>query len=140
MRFAKNLLVLLGLAAATPIPPAPAAPSANNIIAGKYIVVLKESLPQPAVEAHTSWVTDLHRRNIEARAEAHGPAPAGIEARYGIAKFKGYAGSFDDATIAAIKASDDVSADFLFEMSILLTCIFIRSSRLRTTKFGISVP
>src|SRR6186713_2304612 len=108
MQFTKNLLLLLGavLPFAATAPVAAPAPQ-KETIAGKYIVVLKEGIAPAAVQAHTAWVTDLHKRSLEGR-ELDERAPAGLTKSYKIGKFAGYAGAFDDATIKEIEASDDV--------------------------------
>lgn len=109
MQFTKNLLLLLGVVlpfAATAPVAAPAAPP-KETIPGKYIIVLKEGIAPAAVQAHTAWVTDLHKRSLEGR-ELDERAPAGLTKSYKIGKFAGYAGAFDEATIKEIEASDDV--------------------------------
>jgi oryzin len=98
MKFTQDLLMLLGavlpFVAAVPVPEA--AP-ASRPIPGKFIVTLKDNV---AIEAHTSWANDLL---------ATSRSDGGIEKTYdGI--FKGYAGKFDEATLEAIKASDDVES------------------------------
>lgn len=106
MHFIKNSILLLGailpLIAAVPVPDAAAAPVRK--IPGKYIVKFREGTD---VQAHTSWVAGVHKRNLAKRdANAEGEAPAGIQKVY--RAFTGYSGSFDDATIKEIEASEDV--------------------------------
>lgn len=74
-----------------------------DIIEGKYIVTLKPGVDAPSVESHLSWVADVHKRSFAKR------NTAGIEKTYNISDWKGYAGEFDEATIAEIKANPDVS-------------------------------
>ena len=76
---------------------AAAAPSAT-----KYIVTLKSTTNE---DAHVSWVKDLHARNLARRG---GQGPSGVDKKYQINGFKAYSGEFDAATLAEIKANDDV--------------------------------
>lgn len=78
-------------------------------IPGKYIVTFKPGTDAAAIESHTLWATDLHKRNLERRDSTHGDTPAGIEKNYKIKDFAAYAGSFDDATIEEIRKSADVA-------------------------------
>lgn len=64
------------------------------------IVTLKPTLD--SVENHLSWVNEVHKRSLKRNT-------AGVEKTYDIENWKAYAGEFDEATIAAIKASPDVS-------------------------------
>ncbi|PVH93428.1 subtilisin-like protein [Periconia macrospinosa] len=57
-----------------------------------------------STESHLRWVSDLHARNTGKR-----DTTAGIEKTYEISGWKAYAGEFDDATIAGIKASPEVA-------------------------------
>ncbi|KAH7125756.1 alkaline proteinase [Dendryphion nanum] len=87
------------------LPAALAAPLAarGEVIPGKYIITLKEGVDANSVENHLTWVNDVHKRSLGKR------NTAGIEKKYGIRKWKAYAGEFDDATIAEIKANPDVA-------------------------------
>ncbi|KAF3764129.1 hypothetical protein M406DRAFT_62573 [Cryphonectria parasitica EP155] len=75
-----------------------------DIIPNKYIVTLKQHIPTSHVDQHHAWVTEIHSRSLDA------DILAGIERRYNISGFQGYAGSFDDATIQRIRDSHDVAA------------------------------
>ena len=115
----------LALAAVLPVINAAAVPrqASPEVVEGKYIVLLKPELDAEAVQAHTSWATEIHARSIEKR-EDGADAPAGIEDTYGYKGFNAYAGSFDEATIAEIKASDEVISvepDYIMTLSALTT-------------------
>ncbi|KAF2646538.1 subtilisin-like protein [Massarina eburnea CBS 473.64] len=82
------------LAAPTPIT------KRADIIEGKYIVTLKTGT---TVESHLNWVSDVQKRSLSTR------NTAGVEKTYSISDWQAYAGEFDDATIAEIKANPDVA-------------------------------
>ncbi|KAL1867371.1 hypothetical protein Plec18167_008642 [Paecilomyces lecythidis] len=108
MQILKHGLLLLGaiLPAINAAPAAQASPKAE-VIPGKYIVRLRDGLDVASVENHLLWARDLHHLSLSRRAGA-ADAPKGIEKKYKINNFNGYAGSFDDSTIDAIKNSVDV--------------------------------
>ncbi|CAI6333281.1 unnamed protein product [Periconia digitata] len=95
----RNIALFLGAL----LPAALAAPTQmtkrEDIIEGKFIVTLKPTLD--SVESHLTWVNDVHKRSLKRDT-------AGVEKTYDMESWKGYAGEFDEATIAAIKASPDV--------------------------------
>lgn len=100
----RNLAVFLGaLLPAVLAAPAPIT-KRDDIIPGKFIVTLKPGVDAAAAESHLNWVTDVHKRSFAKR------NTAGIEKKYEIKDWKAYAGEFDEATIAEIKASPDVSS------------------------------
>lgn len=74
----------------------------SDIIEGKYIVTLKKGVDTAAAESHLEWVADVHKRSLGKR------DTVGIERKYDIKSWKGYAGEFDEATIAQIRESPDV--------------------------------
>ncbi|PYI18642.1 Allergen Asp f 13 [Aspergillus violaceofuscus CBS 115571] len=78
-------------------------------IPGKYIVTFQPGTDDAKIDEHTAWATNLHRRHLEGRSFIEGDLPAGIERYYKINRFAAYAGSFDDATIAAIRQHADVA-------------------------------
>ncbi|RAH47456.1 S8 family peptidase [Aspergillus brunneoviolaceus CBS 621.78] len=78
-------------------------------IPGKYIVTFKPGTDDAKIDEHTAWATNLHRRHLEGRSFIDGDLPAGIERYYKINRFAAYAGSFDDATIAAIRQHADIA-------------------------------
>ncbi|KAF3041027.1 proteinase B [Didymella keratinophila] len=99
----RNIAVLLGaLLPAVLAAPAPIT-KRDDIIPGKYIVTLKPGVDAAAAESHLTWVNDVHKRSFAKR------DTVGIEKKYDIKDWKAYAGEFDEATIAEIKASADVA-------------------------------
>ncbi|PYH79294.1 Allergen Asp f 13 [Aspergillus uvarum CBS 121591] len=93
-------------------------------IPGKYIVTFKPGTDDAKIDEHTAWATNLHRRHLEGRSFIEGDLPAGIERYYKINRFSAYAGSFDDATIAAIRQHADVAnveEDQVWELDGLVT-------------------
>ena len=98
----RNLAIFFGaLLPAVLAAPAPMTKK-DDIIPGKFIVTLKPGVDAAAAESHLSWVSDVHKRSLKRNT-------AGIEKKYKIKDWKAYAGEFDEATIAEIKASPDVS-------------------------------
>lgn len=98
-------LMRLALLVGTLLPFASTAPvvgRALDTIPGKFIVTLKDDVAPADVESHLLWVSGIQSRDLNRR------EPAGIEKTYNISSFKGYAGSFDDATIQEIEASPEV--------------------------------
>ncbi|KAI1460415.1 subtilisin-like serine protease pepD [Annulohypoxylon moriforme] len=71
----------------------------GDVIPGKYIVSLK---PAVDVKAHLSWVRDIHKRNLD------WCVTAGLEKSFSFGGFTGYAGEFDNDTIAKILADTNV--------------------------------
>lgn len=110
MHSIKRTLLLLGalLPAVFGAPVQETRRSAEKI-PGKYIVTFKPGTDTAKIESHTSWATNLHKRNLERRDETSGEVPAGIEKSYKIKDFAAYAGSFDDVTIEEIRKSADVA-------------------------------
>ncbi|KKK25089.1 hypothetical protein P175DRAFT_0495699 [Aspergillus ochraceoroseus IBT 24754] len=76
---------------------------------GKYIVTFKSGLEAAHIEAHTTWATNVHKRNLERRDQADHDVYSGVEKNFGIGNFAAYSGSFDDATIEEIRKSEDVA-------------------------------
>ncbi|CAN8103182.1 unnamed protein product [Discula destructiva] len=75
----------------------------QDALANRYIVSLKAGVDATAVESHLQWVRDVHRKRNLARRDI-----TGIDNRFNIGAFHAYAGSFDEQTIAEIKAHDAV--------------------------------
>ncbi|KAI1209365.1 subtilisin-like serine protease pepD [Annulohypoxylon truncatum] len=71
----------------------------GDLVPGKYIVNLK---PAVDIKAHLSWVRDVHKRSLDLC------VTAGLEKTFSFAGFAGYAGEFDDDTIAKILADANV--------------------------------
>lgn len=70
-------------------------------IPGNYIVTLKDGSTQD-VDTHIAWVNSVHARSLNKR-DSHG-----VSRKYK-GSFKGYAGNFDDSTLAEIRNNADVS-------------------------------
>ncbi|KAM4058679.1 subtilase family protein [Hirsutella rhossiliensis] len=71
-------------------------------IKGKYIIALKPGLKTRDLDTHLDWVDGVHKRGLSAQQFQ------GVEKTYsGSSNFRGYAGHFDDATIAAIRENPD---------------------------------
>ncbi|CBF81670.1 hypothetical protein AN5558.2 [Aspergillus nidulans FGSC A4] len=106
--FKRSLLLLGALLPAVfgaPVEPRRAAEK----VPGKYIVTFKSGLNVDQIDAHTSWASNVHKRNLERRGLAERDQYSGIEKNYKINKFAAYSGSFDDATIEEIRNSADVA-------------------------------
>jgi hypothetical protein len=90
------------------------------VIEGSYIITLKSDLTARDLESHLGWVNDVHARSLGKR--GHG----GVSKTYSVHTFHGYAGSFDDETIATIKASPQVcfskAISYNSELTRLLGC------------------
>jgi hypothetical protein len=102
--------VLAAVATASPFfaQAAPVAPRAeDDLIPGKYIVQLKPEADIALVATHHNTVREIHARNLARRSDDD--ESAGIELEYDFGDFKGYAGSFDAATIEELKALPEVS-------------------------------
>ncbi|KAI8962216.1 subtilisin-like protein [Daldinia sp. FL1419] len=68
-------------------------------VPGKYIISLK---PNIDLGIHLNWIHNVHKRSLSRR------STAGLEKMFGFEGFSGYAGEFDDETIAEIMANDNV--------------------------------
>jgi len=100
----RNLSILLGALLPTAFAaPAPVTKDSVNVIQGKYIITFRPGVDSDAVLSHLSWVSDVQKRSLARR------KTAGVQKTYEISQWKGYAGEFDDATIAEIEANPDVS-------------------------------
>ena len=75
-------------------------------IANKFIVVLKENLPEAAVAAHVANVNGVHA--LSRREVAPGRRFGGIKRNFKLKGLRGYSGEFDDATLQAIAKSPEV--------------------------------
>ncbi|KAK0662113.1 peptidase S8/S53 domain-containing protein [Cercophora samala] len=93
-----NILLYVGLTIALPV----IKRDEPVAIPGKYIVTLKPGASH--FKTHLSWVKDVHARSLWRRDES------GIEKVYEAHGYHGYAGSFDEDTIAQIRASEDVAS------------------------------
>jgi hypothetical protein len=90
--------VLLGFAAI-----GVALPTDKGIVPGKFIVALKPT--DVNLNLHARWVSDVHEQTLTRR----GVESGGIEKTFSFPGFQGYSGSFDEETIAIIKANASVS-------------------------------
>ncbi|KAL8337736.1 hypothetical protein RB601_006826 [Gaeumannomyces tritici] len=106
----RNLVVLAAalvpFGAAAPVETA-AAPEPVIDTANKYIITLKPGIAAPDLQSHMRWVGDVHRRNMLARRDAD-PLP-GVSDELSIKDFHAYVGTFDEATIEAIRNNPDVA-------------------------------
>lgn len=109
MQFLTRITALAAVAAPFVANAAPVdTPRANEVIPGKYIVQLKPDTDVASIAAHHNKVRSIHARNLARRGD-DGAGGAPVEREYGFGNFKGYAGSFDDATIEELKALPEVS-------------------------------
>ncbi|KAF4972706.1 hypothetical protein FSARC_771 [Fusarium sarcochroum] len=95
-----NLIFSLLMVGATATPVASNQPTSN-----RWIVSLKTE-SSSGLQHHVKRVTELHASNLQRRREA----TSGIEVTFEFPGFAGYAGSFDDETLEALKADPDVTA------------------------------
>lgn len=108
MQFFTRITALAAAAAPFLAQAAPVvAPRANDLIPGKYIIQLKPDTDVASIAAHHNKVRSIHARNL-ARRGNDGPGGAPVEREYGFGDFKGYAGSFDEATIEELKTLPEV--------------------------------
>lgn len=68
-----------------------------------YIVTLKPGIAVNESATHIAWAGDLQRRGLAKRQE-----PEEDLKTFDLFEFQGYAGVFDEETIAEIEASDEV--------------------------------
>lgn len=72
--------------------------------AASYIVTLKPGVDVNVSASHIDWARDLHRRSLAKRQESEEDLKT-----FDLFDYQGYAGTFDEETLAEIQASDDVS-------------------------------
>ena len=70
-----------------------------EVIPGRYIVVFEPSTNASTVEAHEASIVALKKRDVT----------ADVDNTYAVEEFKGYSITTDEATIAEIAASPEVS-------------------------------
>lgn len=100
----KSVLATLALVESCSSAAAIADLKTGDIIPNSYIITLKTGTKHQILDAHLSWVADIHARSLSKR------DTTGISLTYnGTHDFKGYAGSFDKDTIARIKKDPNVS-------------------------------
>lgn len=100
MRFSQTLLQAITAFAAA----ASALPASTSGETKKYLVKLKSPLDAD-LTAHTQWVSEIHSRSLSRR----GGETAGVEKEFSFPGYQGYAGSFDEETLEAIRASPEVA-------------------------------
>ncbi|XP_014558239.1 hypothetical protein COCVIDRAFT_36444 [Bipolaris victoriae FI3] len=124
MRFFTRFTALVTAAAPFVALAAPvAAPPTDDIIPGRYIIQLKPDTDIAAVAAHHNKVRSIHARNLARRSD-NAPAGEPVEREYGFGDFKGYAGSFDEATIEELKTLPEVlvvEPDFIVRTSAIVS-------------------
>ncbi|KAH7303518.1 peptidase S8/S53 domain-containing protein [Stachybotrys elegans] len=74
----------------------------GDVIEGSYIITLKQDLSDVDVDQAAFWADEIHKRSVNRRDGLNG-----VELVYN-GTFKGFAGTFDDATIEEIRANPDV--------------------------------
>lgn len=92
----------------------------SEVIPGKFIVALR---PEVELDLHTRWVSDVHGEALRRRGDSDS---VGVEKTFDAPGFHGYAGSFDDETVATIKANSSVS---LFSPHISHLSFFVSFAR-----------
>lgn len=96
-----NILALAALTSSALAAPTSQTAASSRVIPGSYIITLKDNVEAPAMQAHINWVGAVHKRSINKR------DTTGVAIEYA-GTFKGYAGSFDEDTIAQIRDHPDV--------------------------------
>ncbi|KAK2608857.1 hypothetical protein QQS21_002570 [Conoideocrella luteorostrata] len=77
----------------------------GQTVPGKYIVTLKNTAQPAALDSHLRWVDKIHARDLT------GAVAKGVETTFnGSYGFSGYAGSFNEGTLAEIKGHPDVES------------------------------
>ncbi|KAF4548993.1 Alkaline proteinase-like protein 2 [Elsinoe fawcettii] len=77
----------------------------DSKVADRYVVKLKSDV---SIASHIASIQDIQTTNLAKRDD--GAAFAGVIHEYELGSFKGYAGQFDPATVAEIKARPDVES------------------------------
>ncbi|KYK57494.1 serine protease protn [Drechmeria coniospora] len=90
----------------------------SKVIPGKYIITLKDGLQARDLDSHLDWVNGVHKRGLSASQFK------GVERTYNgkHINFRGYAGHFDQATVAEIRKNPDVAlveADQVWELAFI---------------------
>lgn len=94
---------------------APVTQRAADDLTGKYIVQLKADTDVNSIASHHNKVRQIHARNLARRNTED--VSTGIEREFHLGDFKGYSGSFDDATVEELKA--------LPEVTCFVSCYFV---------------
>ena len=105
---------LLGLAQAAPYS---SLTPRSTVVKDGYIIKLEPGAEDFDFDTHVSWVEGVHKRNLAKRSLTE-RAYKGVERKFnGKNYWNGYAGQFDEATIAEIEKSPDVSSPHRREKS-----------------------
>lgn len=82
-------------------------PQDDDIIPGKYIVTLNTGLTPAKRSDHLDWVTATHANSPLGRRR---DVQSGVSSEFSIADWAGYAGQFDETTLAEIRSSPAVAS------------------------------
>lgn len=93
--------LLVSLVGAIPDPDTQATTARARAITDSYIVVLKNDASPAVFDQHISWLKGANE-------QLGAPEFAGQKYKYNIGSFKGYAGEFNDLTVARIKERPEV--------------------------------
>jgi oryzin len=117
MRFFTQILAFVATAAlfltqAAPLT-APLLLGANStnaeVVPGRYIIILGPATDAASVTLHHNRVRQIHSRDLARRDVNNEEDPGGgVDKTYELGGFKGYAGSFDAATIEELIALPEV--------------------------------
>lgn len=77
--------------------------SNDDVVPGKYIIQLQPGIKPEAIRAHHLAVRGIHERHARRQ-------DSGVDKRYQIGNFSGYAGSFDEVTVKEISYLPEVVA------------------------------
>jgi oryzin len=118
MRFFIRILAFAATAApflaqAVPLTAAPLLLGANStnaeVVLGRYIITLDPATDAASVTLHHNKVREIYSRNLARRDVNNEEDPGeGVDKTYELGDFKGYAGSFDAATIEELIALPEV--------------------------------
>lgn len=101
--------LLLNVGDAAPAAPRQASPftitGAGQAIPDSYVVVLKEGISPEDFESHQSWAQNMHKTRLGRRDDT---TLQGVHQSFTLGNMCGYHGTFDEATLAEIKQSEDV--------------------------------
>lgn len=100
----------LNVGEAAPVTPSQA-PSfsvsgAGQAIPDSYVVVLKDGISPEDFEAHQTWAQNMHKTRLGRRDDEN---LNGIHQSFTLGNMCGYHGTFDEATLAQIRQSEEVN-------------------------------
>lgn len=99
---------VLALAAAAAPLFVSAAPLTTSQSEGRYIVQLKPGTDAALLAAHHTRVRGIQARNLDRRQDEG--ATESVERKFDFGEFKGYCGSFDVATVEALRNLPEVNS------------------------------